>query len=730
MIILLCMGGVYTLWLDFQIRREFEGKKWSIPARVYATPLELYPGQSLSLAALQGYLQELGYRQAVSIGTTTGAYAVRDNSLRFNTRPVAYWDGASSAQGLAVHFQSNRITEISNIRTGEPVSVIRIEPQLIGKVYPLHNEDRILVSKEEVPEFLVNALVAVEDRNFYSHQGIDLRGILRAFARNIMAGRIAQGGSTLTQQLVKNFFLTPDRTIRRKLNEMVMAVLLEAHYSKAQILNTYINEVYLGQHGARAIHGFGRAAEFYYARPLNELRDDQLAVLVALVRGASYYNPRRHPQRAQDRRNLVLDLMLEQQSITPEAHTIARNTSLDIVEQPGWTSARYPAFLDVVKRHLLQDYREQDLQNEGLKIFTTLDTRVQETLNRQARNRVALLERDNGLEPGRLQVAMVVANPGTGDILALMGGRDETAAGFNRAIDARRPIGSLVKPAIYLAAFSKPERYNLLTEIDEQEVRILQDDGTEWVPENYDRQLHGTVHLYEALTNSYNLAAIQLGMDLGIGTVIETISRTGIDGAINAYPSALLGAIDLSPLEVAGMYQTLANGGYHIPLNTIREVRDGNDRPLQRYGLKIEQALPPEPVYLLNHVLQEVVNSGTAQAVKPVLADRLPLAGKTGTTNDMRDSWFAGYGDNMVGVVWLGYDDNSPTKFTGATGALPVWVAVMQAAGIMPLQQVAPEGIAWLSRRHGLFSVQCPALMEVPYIQGASPQYRRTCYTQ
>lgn len=729
LVILVCVAGIYILWLDLRIRREFEGNKWLLPARVFASPVEIYPEQTISVNSLKAYLLDLGYEQGPEL-IHAGQFQIHGNTIVLNTRPVEYWDGEEKSRSLRIEFQGSRILRIRDISSGGPVSILRLEPLLIGKIYPQHNEDRILVDIQAVPELLINALIAVEDRGFYLHHGIDLRGILRAFVNNLLQGKITQGGSTLTQQLVKNFFLTPDRTIRRKLNEMIMAMLLEIHYSKRQILSAYINEVYLGQHGARAIHGFGTASEFYFTRPLNELRSDQLALLAALVRGASFYNPRRHPERARARRDLVLDLLFQQGYISQYDSDIAKNRPLDVVEKPSWTNAKYPAFLDLVRRQLLQDYRIEDLQNEGLKIFTTLDAVIQANSEGNAGRRLAKLEKDYELPGGRLQMAAVIVRIATGDVLAIIGGRDRYTEGFNRALDARRPIGSLIKPSIYLTALASSRGFTLLSPVMDEKITISQDDGTVWEPRNYDRETHGEVYLYEALKNSYNLASVQLGMQIGLGEVINTIRKTGIDSEIGKYPSLLLGSVELSPLEVTQMYQTLANEGFQAPLNSITEVLDSHGRPLQRYGLEMKQTLDDGPVFLLNYILSQVVESGTARSLKSTMGNKLPLAGKTGTTNDLRDSWYAGFGDNLLAVTWLGYDNYQPSRFTGATGALQLWAAIMQSVDIQPLEYIAPEDIKWLSRKRGLFSLNCPELDRIPYIVGQRPEFRKTCYSE
>jgi penicillin-binding protein 1B len=709
------------------VRTEFQGTRWALPARVYASPLELYVGKSISKQNLVSELKSLGY-SAVSRVWRKGQFSIAGNSIQFINREFSFWDGTENSAEINVTIANDSILELTDRETKKSLSLIRLAPQLIGKIYPAHNEDRVLVQDEEVPTSLIDAPIAVEDRDFYSHIGIDPRGILRAMYANLLAGGVSQGGSTLTQQLVKNFYLSRERTLRQKINEILMALILEWHYSKKEILSAYINEVYLGQHGARSINGFGTAAEFYFSRPLQELSLDQLALLVGLVKGASYYNPRRNPLRAQKRRNLVINLMHEQGFITAERAKQASQKALNVTKQPGWTSAKYPSFLDLVRRHLQRDYKPEDLRNEGLRIFTTLVPGIQDKAEQATQSRLDKLEKTRQLAVNRLQTALLITEVDSGEILAMIGGRKSSRAGFNRALDAKRPIGSLVKPAIYLTALMKPARYNVLSEIKDTPITIKQDDKVSWQPKNYSGESHGNVSLLVAMAKSYNLATVRLGMDIGIQNIRKTLKLLGIQSKIPVYPSLLLGALELSPYEVTQMYQTIANGGFKIPLKTIRAVLDKNGRPLKRYGLKIKQVMDTEPVYLTNYLMTEVINNGTGKRLQSQLPDLMPLAGKTGTTNDLRDSWFAGYGDRLLAIVWVGRDDNKPAGLSGATGAMQVWSDLMQRIRPEPLVLTSPENIAWVNMNNGArTSRNCPGTVAYPFIRPHLPTKSVDC---
>lgn len=714
-------SAAFILWLDHRIRTEFEGKKWALPARVFASPPELYHGARIDRHALEKELHNTGYHR-VNKPQRPGEYAKAGDQLIIYVREFEFWDGKQPAQRIVIDFQEQQIDALADISTGASVPVLRLEPQLIGKIHPEHHEDRILVAYEEVPPLLVDALIAVEDRDYFSHFGIDPRGILRAAWANLRSGDVRQGGSTLTQQLVKNFFLSQERTLWRKFNEVIMAILLERHYSKSEILAAYINEIYLGQHGALGIHGFGTAAEYYFARPLGELSIDQLALLTGLVRGASYYNPRKHPERALARRNLVLQQMFEQGYLDKVSAVKAAGAPLDIAASPRWSSARYPAFLELVKRQLQMDYRPEDLRTEGLRIFTTLNPVYQDIAEQAVTERLKKLELDRGLPVNTIEAAGVISSVETGEILSLIGGRDPQKEGFNRAVDAKRPIGSLIKPAIYLTALARPDQYNVLTPLQDEPISVKQRGGRQWTPDNYDGQSHGTVPLHRALEMSYNLATVRLGMTLGMERIRALLKQLGINETVPDYPSVYLGALELSPLQVTQMYQTLASNGFQIPLRAIREVLDKNGAPLQRYGLELRQTIDSRAVHVTNVLLTGVVNRGTAKSLSRRLPELMPLAGKTGTTNDLRDSWFAGFGDDILGVVWLGRDDNQPAGLTGATGALQVWIDMMQQVRPQPLLLVPPEGVVWLPVLDEQRVLDdCPGSQPLPFIEPYLP---------
>lgn len=708
------------IYLDARVQERFSGQRWAVPAKVYARPLELFAGQRLGRDDFLTELEALGYRRVARV-QRPGDVAVNGQQVVLHSRGFQFHDGSETAQVLRVSFAGQQVRALTS-GEGVSVPVARIEPLLIGGIYPAHNEDRILVQLDEVPPLLVETLLAVEDRDFYNHFGVSPRSILRALVANLSAGGVVQGGSTLTQQLVKNFFLSSERSLTRKGAEALMAILLELRYDKREILEAYLNEVFLGQDGQRAIHGFGLASQYFFAQPLAELRPEQIALLVGMVKGPSYYNPRRSPERALERRNLVLDLLGEQGVLSAQAQALARKAPLGVSARGSLANSSYPAFLDLVKRQLRQDYREEDLTGEGLRVFTSFDPILQLKAESALADTLRRLGNRRGVED--IEMAMVVTQPQTGEIQALLGSRQPRFAGFNRALDAQRPIGSLVKPAIYLAALEQPTRYTLTSLLADEPLAIRGGDGQVWEPKNFDRRAHGTVFLYQALANSYNLSTARLGMEVGVEKVLDTVRRLGGEQTWPAYPSMLLGAGALSPLQVATMYQTIANGGFNTPLRGIRSVLAANGEPLKGYPYEVQQRFDPGAVHLLQHALQRAMREGTGRSVYSQLPGSLVVAGKTGTSNDSRDSWFAGFSQDLLAVVWMGRDDNGATPLTGATGALQLWTGFMRRAQPVSLDLALPDNVqlALIDPYSGEGrEAGCPGAVQMPYIRGSEP---------
>jgi len=723
---LVILAGV-AIYLDAVVQEKFSGKRWTIPATVFARPLELFVGQKLDKDDFLTELDALGYRRERAVDGP-GVVSVAGNTIEMHTRGFHFYEGIEESQRIRVRFSGDFVASLTRGNNVE-LPVARLEPLVIGGLYPAHNEDRILIKLEQAPPYLLETLVAVEDREFFDHFGVSPKSIARAAWVNLSAGGVRQGGSTLTQQLVKNFYLTNERSLSRKATEAMMAILLELHYDKREILEAYLNEVFLGQDGRRAIHGFGLASQYFFGRPLVELQVQHVALLVGMVKGPTYYNPRRNPERALERRNLILDMLVEQQVIDSETAAAAKQKPLGVTPRGSLADSSYPAFLDLVKRQLREEYRDEDLTEEGLRIFTSFDPILQAKAEKAMTETLKRL----GKAAEGVEGAMLVTNPETGELQAMLGGRQPGFAGFNRALDASRPIGSLIKPAIYLAALEKPSQYTLTSLLEDEPFSVKGADGQVWRPQNYGRNAHGAVYLYQALANSYNLSTARLGLDLGVPHVLKTLERLGASPQWPAYPSMLLGAGGLRLIEVADMYQTLANGGFNTPLRGIRSVVAADGEPLSRYPFKIQQRFDAGAIYLTQYAMQRAMLEGTGRSVYNQLPRSLALAGKTGTTNDSRDSWFAGFSQDLLAVVWLGRDDNGKTSLTGATGALQVWTDFMRRADPLPLQMPMPDNVvmAWIDAQTGQGTAEnCPGAVQMPYIRGSEPAAGPGCGIQ
>lgn len=726
----LVIGGfiafsIYVIRLDTVIRNKFEGQRWDIPAKVFARPLEIYTNASISQANFTQELNMLGYKSSDSY-TKPGSYVNQGNSMYVHTRGFDFGDSSEPEQVLEVTFSADQVTDV---RATKPSStgIARLEPMLIGGIYPQHNEDRVLIKLNKVPKTLIEALIATEDRNFYHHHGLSIRGTARALVSNVTGGK-RQGGSTLTQQLVKNFYLSPERTLKRKVNEALMSLLLEFHYNKDEILEAYLNEVNLGQNGNYSINGYGLASQFYFGLPLRELNVAQQAYLVGLVQGPSLYNPWRNPEGALKRRNTVLNNMLVMGYLSQAEYEQESARPLGVLSKPSVGTAKFPDFLDIVRRQLRSEYQETDLTNQGLRIFTTLDPIAQTRIQDAFKASVGQLAKGNPSRLRDLQGAVLVSHPENGELVAAVGSTQDFT-GFNRAVDAKRQVGSLLKPVIYLNAIESG-RYNWASRIQDRAVNVPTGSDQSWTPKNYSGGEHGEVTMAQALANSYNLSAVRLGQELGVSAFTNKLKKFGVTSEIPSYPSVFLGAVNMSPMEMLSIYSNFATGGFKYPTRAIRSVVDANGKVLERFGLNVEQTIEPSSAYVLNYGLQQVMASGTGRSAYNSLPSSLKLAGKSGTTNDTRDSWFAGYSGNYVAVVWLGLDNNKVTGLTGSSGALPVWTNVMRQLRQQPvnLKQTDDVQWQWIDVASGNLSAQgCGGAMYIPMLRSTVPHQATSC---
>lgn len=685
--------ALYGVYLDAQIRERIDGKVWEFPAAVYGRMVNLEPGMPYSKTEMIQLLEGTQYRRVNRI-TRSGEFTVQGNTIDVLRRAFNFPDSKEGEVRVRLFFDGNRLTEIKNLATQRDFGFFRLDPKLITMLQSPRGEQRLFVPRAGFPDLLIQTLLTTEDRHFYQHDGVSLTSIARAFVANLTAGRAVQGGSTLTQQLVKNLFLSNERSLWRKLNEAYMALIMDARYSKDRILELYLNEVYLGQSGNEQIRGFPLASLYYFGRPVDELSLDQQAMLVGMVKGASLYNPWRNPTTTLKRRNLVLRLLQDQKIIDQELYDMLSSRPLGVQPKGGVISPQ-PAFIQQVRSELQQKLGEQANNLSGMKIFTTLDPVSQEAAEKAVQRGIPALRAARGVRD--LEAAMIVVDRLTGEIRAIVGGSDPHYAGFNRAREARRSIGSLAKPPVYLTALSQPDRYRLNTWLEDQPLSIAIPGGRSWQPKNYDRRYRGQVMLIDALTHSLNVPTVNLGMQLGLKAINATLVNLGIPkDEITMVPAMLLGAINLTPFEVAQAYQTIGSGGNKAPLSALRFVLDETGKPVYQSYPQAIRVVPAQAAYLTLYGMQQVVSSGTSRSLT-VKFPNYHLAGKTGTTNDLRDSWFAGIDGKEVVITWVGRDNNGPAKLTGANGALTLYRRYLENQAPLPLNLVVPEGITTLS---------------------------------
>jgi len=729
LIIFLIISIAYVSILDSKVVNKLDGVLWTVPAKVYARPLELAEGGKINVDVLKKELEILSYELTKGIPDTPGEFSQSQQSVNIFIRGFG-----SQEPGLyRLKIENDKIDSIKR-KDGISIDLIQLEPLSIGGMFPSHLQDRILLNFSQVPKDLEEMILVVEDRNFYSHKGISLRSIMRAFIKNTRALGIEEGGSTITQQLAKSLFFSPEQTIRRKIKEAIAALLIEMHYSKQEILLAYINDVFIAQSGRRAIHGFGLASQFFFGTDLKNLSLDQKALLVGMLKGPSLYSPINNPDRAKTRRDLVLSLIKNDSLITEEEYLDLKGKSLKVIPPSFKSLSKYPAFNDIVTLDLRKNFDDSDLRTKGLKIITNLDPVVQDYLEESIKDTKLKLKRRYGSQLNGLEGAGIVIDSFSGEVVAAIGSTKPNNYGFNRAINAVRPIGSLVKPFIYLSALQHYTKYNLSTLLDDSKLSVSLPGGKLWEPNNFDKKFHGNVPLHVALSESYNVATTRLGMDLGYSVVQETFTKLGIEKKIPKYPSIFVGSFEMTPLEAIQAYQTIASEGFYSPLNSIRTVESSEDVLSLSYPYKVEQRFRPEPIYLLKFVLKQTFISGTARGFSSRVIEKWKTGGKTGTSDDQRDSWFVGYAGNYLMVVWLGFDDNRKSPLTGRTGALQVWKNFMSRLDPIAYEVRKPSRIRyeWVDAKDGLLSGErCKGSILIPFVEGTEPemipQNRKKC---
>ncbi len=718
--VLVVLLAIQIAYLQHLINQRFDGETWARPSRVYARPLELFGGLQATPQQLMRELELADYRPVQRL-SQPGEFRFSGNRLDIHLRGFDFIDERQPAQPVRLRFGKGRLLGLTDLETGLDIDVLRLTPALIGSFIPGNGEDRRVVDFEEIPPELIGILLTVEDRTFYEHHGINPLSILRALWANLRAGHTVQGGSTLTQQLAKNLFLSSERSLWRKANEALLALMLELRFDKNTLLTAYVNEVFLLQHKRVAVHGFALASRLLFKKPLSSLDTDQLALLVGMVKGPGVYNPILHPDRALKRRNQVLAILRTAGRIDAERYATLAARPLGVTRQLPPVNP-FPAYLDLVKKQLASNYSARDLSEQGLRIFTAFDPTRQLALEAGLRRGLRRFD-DN-----EIQAAVILADYLAGEVLALTGDRQTDFPGFNRALLAQRPIGSLIKPMLLYGLLQKG--LTLATVVDDRPIRIEQSDGKVWEPANYDKRLHGKMTLYQAFIKSYNLPFVRLGVEQGgLKALADNLQKLGLLKQSVVYPSMLLGTTAMTPFELAQLYQAIANGGYFAPLTTLRGVVDKDGQLLTRVPLSSRELYDRSGMIQVQRAMIGVAEEGTARYLAQRFAGQT-LAGKTGTTDDARDSWFAGFSDRLLTVVWLGHDDNRPVGLTGSSGALRVWADVMAQVGFDPLRLGDDPNLEWqyVDRfSGGLSSAGCKDSVLLPFRKGQAPDYRASC---
>ncbi|GLQ94778.1 penicillin-binding protein 1B [Dyella acidisoli] len=717
----------YSLILNKRVQNRFNDLVFAVPTRIYSQPLRLAPGVPMTPNTLEVELTFSGY-VSDGHGDVPGSWAKKGSIYFISSRGYAGPDGGELPKHVRVAVGSGVVQSVADVGSNKALSEVHLDPARIATVYGAKQEDRSYVQLNDVPPLLIAGLQAVEDRDFKHHIGVDFTAILRALFADLRAGHAVQGASTLTQQLVRNLFLNREQTMGRKLNEALMAILLEMHYSKSRILEAYVNEVFLGQQGNQAVHGFAAGAEFYFGRRLEYLRPQEMALLIGLVKGPSQLDPRRYPDRALARRNLVLDMFASTGLLTEEQARSAKQTQLGVIPDGQLPHNRFPAFMELVRQQITNDFDEDTLMQGNLSIFTTLDPATQLYTEQSLSTAINNL----GKRGEDTQGAGVVTDSKTGHVLAVVGSKFADEQGFNRALDAQRPIGSTIKPFVYLVALTQPDRWNLATQLDDSPISMKQPDGTWWTPHNDDNQSHGMVPMVDALANSWNLATIHLGMSVGVPRVKAFLDSFGLT-QIQPGPSLLIGAVDLAPIQVTQLYQYIASDGHALPLLAVSGVVDGNGRTIKRYEVESGKGEYQPAVRLMTWAMQQVATYGTAKSLADGSLAYLHTAGKTGTSNDLRDSWFAGFTGDRLAVFWMGRDDNKPSHLWGSTGALRAWQELFRKLPTQPLSPAPGDGLemAWINPSDGRRSdPACSGAKQVPVIAGTLSTDSEGCFWQ
>jgi penicillin-binding protein 1B len=696
------------------------------PLRLYTAPFQLKTGLSLKVARLPERLQRLSYRPVTDTVASPGDYRLTAEALTIYLHPQP--EAFVKATVVTLDLHDGLVSQVLSEPDRTPIFPVFLEPELISGLRGASRQVREWIPLAQMPENLVDAILSVEDRRFYTHVGIDPVAVGRAVWRNLTKGGLVQGGSTITQQLAKNLFYSPQRTFVRKVKEALAAVVLESKYTKREILESYLNEIYLGQAGFVSIYGVGEAAHRYFGKTLRELTTGEIAVIAGLIKGPNTFAPTKHRESAQQRRDVVLRLLRDQGKVTEDEWKTAVNEPVRVVP-PDDVLAEAPYFVDTVLRQVEEAVGTP--LPEGLRIDSTLDSLMQQSATEGLEQGLTRLERAYPVLKGSeqpLQGAVVVLDPSTGAILALVGGRDYRVSQFNRAVQAHRQAGSLFKPFVYLAAFeaSRSGAQPAMTPaslLADEPVTFESENGT-WSPQNYDKQFRGNVTLRSALEQSLNVPAVRVAKAVGTQPILDVIRQLGVTTALTNDLSLALGSPAVSLLDMVMAYGTLANGGVWVRPTSLRTASDREGMTVWTAIPERRQSVSPQAAYLVTSLLEGVVRRGTAAKAK-ILGLPGAIAGKTGTTDGYRDAWFVGYTSELVIGVWVGFDDERAVRLTGSQAALPIWMDI--ARRILPEQAApfsAPPGVVARAidpKTGQLATSQCPERVDEVFIEGTEP---------
>ncbi len=666
--VLLFLGGFVLAGYLWKISRKFPEAPFRQPSRLYSSAPVLTPGEVFSPAEMVDELKDAGYREAsAGASVTPGTYRRLGDRVVANLRHFPTPDGEAGGAPVGAAFHGGHVAGVWV--AGKPAQSVALEPPLLASFYDKELEERRPITLDRLPDEVVKAVLAAEDSGFYTHPGVSPTGVARAFLVDLRGGEVHQGGSTITQQLVKNVYLSSRRTFRRKAEEALIAMIVELRHGKQAVLEAYLNEIYLGRSGPANLIGLGAASRAYFNRDAAELTLAQAATLAGMIHSPGGTSPIEHPDRARERRNWVLQRMGDLGWVAPERVKQAQSEPLGVDPHAVETRPIAPYFADQAAAEAKDRFDASDLDGKGYLLFSTLRWAD------QRRAEAAVAQGLDGLDGGkgkhRLQAALVSVDPGDGSVLAWVGGRDYEKSQFDRVTQAKRQVGSAFKPVIYGAAISEGV-VNPATLLNDSPIQVTMGTAS-WQPQDYDHAFRGWVTARAALEQSLNVPAVRVALQVGMPKVIDQAHAMGLDETLEPRPSLALGAFEASPFEMAQVYATLAAGGLRPPLHALAAVIDPKGERLNGDDLPApKRAMQAESAYLVTSMLQGVVDHGTAAAARSLGVDG-PLAGKTGTTNDRRDNWFAGYSPDRASVVWVGYDDNSATTLSGARAALPIW---------------------------------------------------------